>query len=48
MAAVLLKLIYLCVGAVDCNKSLMCNDFTDFCRQCYPARRNVIPQFCGT
>lgn len=47
MAAVLLKLLYLCISAVDGCKSLKCNDFTDFFRPRYYARRHVIPQFCG-
>lgn len=34
MAAALLKFLYLCTGAVDCCKSLMANDFTDFGRSC--------------
>lgn len=32
MAAVLLKLLCLCSRTVDCCKSLMFNDFADFCR----------------
>ena len=47
MAAVLLKLLYLCIGAVDCCKLLISNDFAYFCGPCYFARRYVIPQFCG-
>lgn len=47
MAAVLRKLLYLYMGAVDCCKSLMRNDFSDFCGPCYSACRHVIPQFCG-
>ncbi len=34
-------------GAADRCKSLMCNEFTDFCGPHYSASRHVIPQFCG-
>jgi hypothetical protein len=47
MAAVLLKLLYLCLRTVDCCKLLISNDFKDSCRARYSARRHVIPQFCG-
>lgn len=47
MAAVLLQLLYPCMGAVSGCKSLMSNDFTDFYGLRSSARRHVIPQFCG-
>lgn len=47
MATVLLKLLYLYKGVVDCCNLLMRKDFTDFCGPRYSARRHVIPQFCG-
>lgn len=47
MAADLLKLLDLRIGAVDFCKSLMANDSTEFCGPCNSARRRVVPQICG-